>query len=214
MYRVLVSLATGIFSSLFATTVLALPINHRDAVVEHLEGKMTASVVKEDSTTIQVQMTTCRVRVAGEHNSIFLYQEQGLVGKLDRPYRQRFLEITTEEDTKDTENTDSELVYSLSYKPENLSQWVNFCDRDLVKRVASQEQLGKLVCRVTLKPLLNVYAGKTASGGCPATFRGAVKITNRIVLHQEGMDTWDRGFDESVNQVWGARDRAYQFRRN
>ena len=49
--------------------------------------------------------------------------------------------------------------------------------------------------------------------GCQAEVRGAVRITNRIILHQEGMDTWDRGFDESGNQVWGAEDEAYQFRR-
>jgi hypothetical protein len=26
------------------------------------------------------------------------------------------------------------------------------------------------------------------------------------------MDTWDRGFDEEGNQVWGAENQGYQFR--
>jgi len=27
------------------------------------------------------------------------------------------------------------------------------------------------------------------------------------------MNTWDRGFDATGNQVWGAKDKPYQFRR-
>ena len=203
----MVATLTGVAGSLVTITVLALPIDHRDAVVEHLEGVMTASVKLEENKTIQVQMTTCRVTVpTGNPNSVFLYQEQGLTDKLDKPYRQRFLEITTDGELE------SNLVYSHSYKPENLEEWINFCNYDT--RSVAKNQLGELVCTVTLKPFLSIYSGKTPSEGCPAKVRGAVKITNRIILHQEGMDTWDRGFDESGVQVWGAEDRAYQFRRN
>ena len=205
MFRLLVSVTASVISSLVPITALAAGINHRDAVVEHLEGIMTASVQLEGKPAIQVQMTTCRVTVPDRDNSVFLYQEQALIGKLDRPYRQRFLEITADEDT------DSNLVYSHSYKPTNQEEWVNYC-RSTTKTV-SRDDLGQLVCTVTLKPLLNIYSGKTQLGGCPAEVRGAVKITNQIILHQEGMDTWDRGFDASGNQVWGAEDRAYQFRR-
>lgn len=204
--QILFSVASGVASGFITTTVVALPVNHLDAVVEHLEGIMTASVQVAEKPTIQVQMTTCQVNVPenDDSNSVFLYQEQGIVGRLDKPYRQRFLEITTSEEADN-------LVYSHSYKPSNLEQWTNFCNSET--RTASQTQLGELICTVTLKPFLSVYAGKTQSGGCPAQVRGAVKITNQIVLHQDGMDTWDRGFDEWGNQVWGAKDRAYQFRR-
>ena len=188
------------------TKVWASPVNHRDAVVEHLEGTMTASVQPQDNApTIQVQMTTCQVDVPQKTDSVILYQEQGIVGKLDRPYRQRFLEIKSDR----TNN----LVYSYSYKPSNLENWSNFCNRFPEPRTVSKENLGELVCTVTLKPFLNVYLGTTPPEGCQAEVRGAVRITNRIILHQEGMDTWDRGFDESGEQVWGAENEAYQFRR-
>lgn len=188
------------------TKIWALPVNHRDAVVEHLEGTMTASVQpQDDAPIIQVQMTTCRVDVPQNTNSIVLYQEQGIVGELDRPYRQRFLEITSDRH--------NDLVYSRSYKPSNLEDWRNFCNRNFQNRTVSQDNLRELVCTVTLKPFLNVYSGTTPLEVCQAEVRGAVKITNSIILHQEGMDTWDRCFDESGNQVWGAEDEAYQFRR-
>lgn len=198
-------LAAGVAGSFGLNSVSALPVNHRDAVAKRLEGTMTTSVqVKDDAPVIKVQMTTCRVKVDRNNDSVFLYQEQGIVGSLDKPYRQRFLEITTSEEANN-------IVYSRSYKPDSLEQWTNFCDSE--NKTVSESSLGKLVCTVTLKPFLTVYSGTTPPEGCPADVRGAVSITNRIILHQEGMDTWDRGFDESGNQVWGAEDQAYQFRR-
>lgn len=197
----LISLIGGLLGSCGMAIAIAEPVNHPDAIADYLEGVMTASVTPEEGKTVRVKMTTCRVEVP-EENSIFLYQEQGLVGTLDKPYRQRFLEIKAEDDN---------LAASYSYKPEKLNPWINFCDNS--DRVVEREQLGELVCTVILKPYLSAYAGTTPPEGCVADVRGAVKITNRIILHQQGMDTWDRGFDAAGNQVWGAEDEAYQFRR-
>ena len=79
--------------------------------------------------------------------------------------------------------------------------WINGCNQAAPQLV--QEDLGESVCSVYLKPLIAVYVGNTPTGGCPANVRGAVKITNTIVLHADGMDTYDRGFDAAGNQVWG-----------
>jgi hypothetical protein len=59
---------------------------------------------------------------------------------------------------------------------------------------------------------VTIYVGETQPGGCPANVRGAVKITNTIILNSAGMETWDRGFDANGKQVWGAQDESYQYR--
>ena len=184
-------------------------INHRDSVVEHLLGKMTASIQQAESEAVQVKMTTCLVNVAGDRSSIFLYQEQGFTDSLDKPYRQRFLEITKASEQKQQES--KHLVLSRSYKPENLDSWINFCQSDRQKDSLNPADLGELVCTIRLKPLLSVYVGQTPPGGCPTTARGAATITNSIVLHEQGMETWDRGFDVEGKQLWGARQKPYQF---
>jgi len=184
-------------------------INHRDSVVEHLVGAMTASIQQAESKPIQVRMTTCLVNVVGNSSSAFLYQEQGFIGNLDQPYRQRFLEITTANRQKQT-NLEN-LVFSHSYKPKNLDSWINFCQGDRQKKRLKPADLGQLVCSIRLKPLLSVYVGQTPPGGCPTTARGAAIITNAIVLHEQGMETWDRGFDAEGKQLWGARQKPYQF---
>jgi len=56
------------------------------------------------------------------------------------------------------------------------------------------------------------YLGLTQPEGCPADVRGATRITNTILLHDQGMDTWDRGYDENGNFVWGAKTQPYKFR--
>ena len=149
-----------------------------------------------------VRMTTCRVQMvdAADANSVFLYQEQALGDRLDQPYRQRFLQISANGQT----------VVSQSFKPQNAQAWINGCNQSAPRLV--QEDLGKSVCSVYLMPLIAVYVGNTPASGCPANVRGAVKITNTIVLHADGMDTYDRGFDAAGNQVWGADDESYQFR--
>ncbi|RMF22631.1 MAG: chorismate mutase [Cyanobacteria bacterium J083] len=182
---------------------------HIQAVVNHLVGKMdTSRQAIANPQRANVQMTTCRVNVKDKdkQNSLtqYLYQEQAIVGKLNQPYRQRFLAITPGKNPSE--------IISFSYKPNNPAQWINFCQVPLPQRNLTTDLLGESVCRVILKPLINVYIGVTPPEGCPTTARGAVKITNRILLHAQGMDTWDRGFDKEGKLVFGAKDEAYQFR--
>ncbi|MBK4732583.1 hypothetical protein JJD41_22340 [Oxynema sp. CENA135] len=37
--------------------------------------------------------------------------------------------------------------------------------------------------------------GETPATDCPTNYKGAVRITNSVVLNGDGMETWDRGFD-------------------
>lgn len=202
------NLTMGFLAIIFSLTnilpALATPESVED-VVKHLVGKMdTSAQAFNKGKTTYVRMTTCRITVEEtKNNSVFLYQEQGINNTLNQPYRQRFLEISAKED--------GEMVESKSYKPLKPEMWVNLCDRPENERVVKMTDLGDGVCQVFLKPLVTVFIGNTPESGCPANYRGATKITNTIILHSRGMDTWDRGFDKKGNQVWGAKDQSYQF---
>jgi hypothetical protein len=157
----------------------------------------------------QVQMTTCRIRLtdraAEPPVAIFLYQEQALTNSLSKPYRQRFLQISP--------SPYSQSVRSLSFKPVNSATWSGFCHKSSGERILHHADLGTPVCTVFLRRSAEDYVGNTPVDGCPANFRGAVRITNHIVLHKTGMDTWDRGFDAAGKQVWGAQTDSYEFRK-
>lgn len=177
-------------------------------IVNHLVGRMdTSAQTLANPSAPNVRMTTCVVEVSGienEINSVYLYQEQALSSKLNQPYRQRFLEIRA----VPTEGK----VESTAFKPLNSQRWINLCDRPETQRQVNLFDLGEAVCTVSLRPLMTIYIGETPPEGCPTNVRGAVRITNTVILHSEGMDTFDRGFDAEGNQVWGAENESYQFR--
>lgn len=180
-------------------------------VASHLVGIMnTSEQARSNPNSPDVTMITCRVTLTGAtplmnaQSSIFLYQEQALSENLSRPYRQRFLQIIPTQEQN--------VIESRSHKPSTPERWVGLCNQEEAKREVAQNQLGEAVCSVFLQPQAQGYRGATPTEGCPTTYKGASYITNEIILHSEGMDTSDRGFDAQGNQVWGATDSTYQFR--
>ncbi|MBW4575992.1 MAG: chromophore lyase CpcT/CpeT [Aphanothece sp. CMT-3BRIN-NPC111] len=184
-----------------------------DEVVSHLVGSMnTSAQAKANPNAPDVRMTTCKVKVLSETlepkalnpDSVFLYQEQAISRNLSKPYRQRFLQITP--------NSDRLGVESAGFKPPTPEAWVGFCNQPEAKRIVQISDIGKTECSVFLQRQEDKYIGETQGGGCPSNYKGAVRITNRIVLHQAGMDTLDRGLDAAGNVIWGAKEEPYQFR--
>lgn len=177
---------------------------HINNIVSHLVGVMDRSAqVAEDSDEVNVRMTTCAVDLEST-DEVFLYQEQALAQRLNEPYRQRFLRLIP------SENGDS--IESQAFKLANPQSWIGLCNQAESQRQIAPIDLGEAVCTVSIYPANRIYIGVTPPEGCPADVRGAVSITNTIVLHEEGMDTWDRGLDEEGNQVWGAENEPYEFR--
>jgi CpeT/CpcT family (DUF1001) len=185
-----------------------------EEVAQRLEGIMdTSARARVNPKAANVRMTACRISV-NDNNSIeanksnkpiFLYQEQALSSELNKPYRQRFLEISLV--------NNSRTVRSLSYKPADLNSVINFCNKSAAERVVNKSELGNAICSVYLTRSGENYIGVTPKQGCPANVRGAVTITNTVVLSEKGMNTWDRGFDANGKQVWGAKAESYEFRK-
>lgn len=177
-----------------------------DAVVDYLIRPMdTQAQAERDPRFVGVQMTTCPIQVTGqtpEQPAVYLYQEQALTERIDDPYRQRFLQIAL--------SKDSTRVESRTFKPATPEAWTGLCQQ--TEPTIDASVMGQLVCVVGLRPSPLGYVGSTPEEGCPVNLRGAVRLTNTIVLHKDGMDTWDRGFDPNGIQVWGARAEPYRYR--
>jgi hypothetical protein len=175
-----------------------------DRAAQHLIGSMdTAQRAAQNPKVSNVTMTTCRATTpTANPDIIYLYQEQALSQELAKPYRQRILELSWQ--------PFSQTVRSRAFKLNNPSTVVNFCNR--TDRTIAEPDFPAAICSVFLKPTPTGFVGTTPADGCPTTARGAVRIRNRIELHELGMDTWDRGFDAQGKQIWGAKTESYQFR--
>ena len=103
-------------------------------------------------------------------------------------------------------------IESTTFRIIKPQRWIGLCDRPQAQQNINLDDLGEAICSLSLRPLMTIYIGETPPEGCRTNIRGAVRITNTVILHSQGMDTWDRGFDEEGNQVWGATNESYQFR--
>lgn len=175
------------------------------AVVKHLVGTMdTTAQAAANPKAPSVRMTTCPVAIAESPQDTYLYQEQALTKDLDHPYRQRLLKLYYDPSTAK--------IASESYKLVNATAWIGLCQKPKTQRQLTLGDRDQSVCIVWLAPVPDGFWGETPPQGCPAQIRGAIAITNTIHLMEAGMDTWDRGLDAQGNQVWGAKDSAYQYR--
>jgi CpeT protein len=211
----MMAIATLLLTTINITFVEAKPRNSYkisnkqvQEVVKHLTGIMdTTQQAATNPKAPSVRMTTCKVTVNTVKTMrkpvIYLYQEQALTNKLEKPYRQRFLRISPSKN-----NT----IESAGFKPLNPEKLINLCNQPDTERTFKMEEIGKSECSVFLKKQGNDYIGETQKGGCPSNYKGAVKITNKIILHSTGMDTFDRGYDANGKILWGAKNEPYQFR--
>jgi hypothetical protein len=179
-------------------------------VASRLEGVMdTSAQARANQSVANVTMTACRVSLSDNsqstNKSIFLYQEQAFSPELNKPYRQSFLEISSVNNGR--------TVRSLSYKPVNPKTAINLCNKPASERMVKLNDIGKPFCTVFLTRSGGNYIGINPSQGCPANERGAVKMTNTIVLGNTNMKTWERGFDANGKQVWGDESNTYEFRK-
>lgn len=194
----------------YAQANISVPIGQQvKEVVAHLVGVMdTSAQAKANPGAPNVRITTCQVQLqAADINrpqAVFLYQEQALTKQLNKPYRQRFLRIAPTQDNRQVE--------SAAFRPLTPRNWIGLCSKPQQERVINKGDLSPSTCSVYLQRTDKNYVGETAAGGCPSKFRGAARITNRIILHQTGMDTLDRGYDAAGKQIWGAKEQPYQFR--
>lgn len=192
-----------------APNIQSIPMQQQvGEVVSHLVGVMdTSAQAQANPKAPNVRMTTCKVSVENTKKNpkvVFLYQEQAMSQNLAKPYRQRFLKIAP--------SADNQSIESQSFKPPTTEALIGLCSKPEAKRVVKLNDIGAAKCSVFLKPDGENYIGETPKAGCPSDYKGAVKVTNRIVLHSTGMDTLDRAFDAAGNQVWGSKGEPYQFR--
>jgi CpeT protein len=135
----------------------------------------------------------------------WLYVEQAMATALERPYRQRVYRLIDRGD-----GSVESFVYELPNPRERVGAWSNPAVFDAETPDALVPRAG---CSIVLKRMGATWAGSTNDRDCESSMRGASYATSEVVLREDGLDSWDRGFNADGTQVWGAVKGAYQFRR-
>lgn len=136
----------------------------------------------------------------------WLYVEQAAAETADKPYRQRVYQLSA--------RADGMLVSDVFALPGDPLRFAGAWQQpNLLNEITPADLKRRDGCAITLFPTATGFAGATNGNGCASDIRGAAYATSDVSISSGELRTWDRGFDKSGNQVWGATAGPYIFKR-
>ncbi len=136
----------------------------------------------------------------------WLYVEQAMAERLDKPYRQRVYRVSA---------VGGDLYKSEVFElPGNPLDFAGYWQTPAAFSALSPESLvPREGCAITLKDTGKGFVGGTHEQDCASSLRGAAYATSEVSLGPQTLISWDRGFDANGVQVWGATKGGYVFRK-
>jgi len=139
----------------------------------------------------------------------WLYVEQAMATTLDKPYRQRIYQLRANPD-----NSYTSAVYKLpGDATDSVLSFAGAWNNPSLLNGLTPEQLTPLTgCDIILRRLADgSFTGSTSGSDCASNRQGARYTTSEVMITPTMLTSWDRGFDEQHQQVWGATAGGYRF---
>jgi hypothetical protein len=156
----------------------------------------------EDSAYHDVRLHMVRIwphRVDG----YWLYVEQALASAMDQPYRQRVYHV---------DHIGGAYYCSTVYTVPDPSRfrgaWRN---ESALAELTPEDLIRKAGCTLVLKEQGDSFIGSTLGRLCRSSLHGASYATSEVEIRKDRLVSWDRGFNVTGKQVWGATEGAYVF---
>lgn len=195
-----------ILMSISCSAIKEITIQEEDEI-EILQSLMTGSFdsagqAEEDSSYYNISLHMYPIWTNKEGGK-YLYVEQALASMQDKPYRQRVYKLKKTKDGKL-----ASYVYTLKHDSLFVGKWNNASYFDKFGLSILDEREG---CEVELSKTMSGYEGSTQKDHCKSTLRGASYATSIVSMEENKITSWDQGFNEKGEQVWGARKGPYVF---
>ncbi len=150
----------------------------------------------------------CAVPIwVGRSDGPWLYIEQAAAESLGRPYRQRVYQLAKRDDGRFESR-----VFELPGTP---LQFAGGCAHpEKLDAISPDELTPRGGCTVVLSRKSDgCFVGGTEGKGCASSLRGAKYASSVVTLTEAEVRSWDRGYNASDEQVWGATAGGYVFKR-
>ena len=139
-------------------------------------------------------------------DGVWLYVEQAAADTADRPYRQRVYRVR-----RVGEGLFASTVFSFEQPLERAGAWRRESPLADLSPADLSERKG---CTIYLERRDDAaFEGSTLGRLCTSSLRGATWASSEVVITAEGIVSWDRGWNDSGDQVWGAEKAGYRFDR-
>lgn len=187
------------------STLREAPADHVAELEQVLTGSFSsAAQAAADEEFLDIRLHAVSLNWTGPGRHIYI--EQAMASAMERPYRQRVYRLSEREGGVLVSE-----VYEIRDPLRFAGAWK---DPQKLAALSPADLEWKMGCAVELRregP--GVFRGGTVGQGCPSSLRGASYAVSEVFASPEGLRTWDRGYDASGRQVWGATKGAYEFRR-
>lgn len=184
----------------------SFPQNQVDVLVEYMTGSFSSEEqAKNDSDYFNIELEMVQIwkdRTDGP----WIYVEQAVAESKEKPYRQRVYQLKERSDGKI-----ESIVYTI---PDPLRFAGDYKNNFPLVKLSADSLILKEGCEVVLyRTDIGYFEGSTVEKNCPSDLRGASYATSEVLIDKDKLISWDRGFDENGNQVWGARKGGYVFKK-
>lgn len=134
----------------------------------------------------------------------WLYVEQATAAAESKPYRQRIYKVE-----RDGMDGFKSVVYTL---PDQANWAGKYKTPEAFQTLKPTDISLRDGCTVFLKLQQDgTFSGATQGLGCESTLRGAKYASSTVTITPKMLLSWDQGFNEKGEQVWGATKGGYEF---
>lgn len=199
-------LSIVLFISAFALAQNENDVNDLTLLVSYLEGNFnTLEQSKADTNFFHIVLhmkTIWKDRTDG----IWMYVEQAVGWKQEKPYRQRIYKISVL-----NENTIISEVFTFENPLKYTGSWK---DETLLSDLSYDKLTKREGCTVYIQRTgSEIFEGETRGKECQSDLAGAKYASSKVTIKPDMFISWDRGFNESDEQVWGAETGGYIFKK-
>jgi CpeT protein len=186
----------------------AEPQSDLESLVDWMTGSFSSAAQRvadpENYANVRLHMAPIW---ADRKDGPWLYVEQAIVGRADRPYRQRVYHLVAHPD-----GSIESVVYTL---PGDTLRYTGAWQRpDLLANLTPDDLTLRRGCSTFLRRDADgTFVGGTIGKDCESNLHGAAYATSQARITATEMFSWDRGFDADGQQVWGPTEGGYVFRK-
>ena len=191
---------------LFLTPLIAHSADEDlDLLAKYMQGTFSSKKQSEvDTTYFHVVLHMQRIW-PDRTDGIWLYVEQAMATSPEKPYRQRVYRLRRYE-----ERFFESAVFTLNAPEPVIGAWK---DSTVFAALSPSDLPAKRGCEVFLRKTAEGFTGSTEGMACASDLRGASYASSEVTITPRFVLSWDRGFDNTGKQVWGATEGPYVFMR-
>ncbi len=203
--RMLSRLGFLLFLLLSSTAVSNAQESDLDVLVSFMQGSFSsAEQAAADTNYFNIELEMVRIWPERK-NGVWLYIEQAVATNKTKPYRQRIYHV--EEQVQDQ-------FTSTMYKVNGGKQWFGaFAQPTRFDSLPFDSITLIPGCAIHMQKNGAVFEGGTNERDCGNAWGKASYATSEVVVHKDKLVSWDRGWNDAGEHVWGAEHGGYVFKK-